>query len=828
MRSVLFRGKATPNQIIRQKQPDSDSMHVILFRSLSMTKTSPTHWTQTGFLDTFMQRDSKMQDRAFCFILGSGASVTSGIPSGGKLAQSWLEEIYRKTPHGDQTLEAWATAENLGIPDFDFNNPAASYGRIYRKRFEQDYGEGYAELEELMADIEPSFGYSVLAYVLAETNHKVVLTTNFDNLAADALSIYANVTPLICGHESLTAFASPRLRRPLIAKIHHDLFYAPKNTDQQIDELPEAWAETLKELLQHYTPIVLGYGGNDPDVIKFLESLPEKHIPGGVFWCYRKNNAPNKRIQQILIKQSGVLVEIDGFDEFMLQLHTRLEIPWQDKKIEQQGKERAQHYRDEVEELQAKLKKEAPRASKSGKEAIRAISNRSKQDWWSLQLEINAEENPDKKDALYLQAIKILPNSHELLGNYANFLDDVRKQYDKAEHYYKRAIEADLNASINLCNYATFLTDNCEQHDEAEDFYKRAIEADPKHAISLGNYANLLTDKCKRHEEAENLYKRAIEADPENANNLGNYALFLKNIRKQYDEAEDFYKRTIEADPDNASILSNYAIFLAYIRKQYDEAEALYKHAIAAEPQNANSLANYAFFLTYSRKQYDEAEELYKRAIEAEPENAKSLGNYAIFLDSIRKQYEEAEEFFKRAIEADPKDANSLSNYADFLSRIRNRYNEAEENYKRAIKISPINCNTIGNYTALLITQKRWTEAEEYSKQAWAHADPIMEQVAAEVAFYRALLIQRNSGNPNQWLGRLHGILSRGYERGIWSFDQVLEAVSDFLSEEQQPFYRALADAILDESAVETLDEFDQWRAIEPIEPGTEAFEQVD
>ena len=63
-----------------------------------------------------------------------------------------------------------------------------------------------------MERAEPSFGYSVLAKILAETRHRVVITTNFDNLVADALSLYTSKHPLVCGHESLSIFAKPHTR----------------------------------------------------------------------------------------------------------------------------------------------------------------------------------------------------------------------------------------------------------------------------------------------------------------------------------------------------------------------------------------------------------------------------------------------------------------------------------------------------------------------------------------------------------------------------------------------------------------------------------------
>ena len=74
-----------------------------------------------------------------------------------------------------------------------------------------------------MTDKEPSFGYSVLAQILAGTRHNVIITTNFDNLVVDALSFYCRKSPFVCGHESLTGFVRPQLKHALIAKIHRDL-----------------------------------------------------------------------------------------------------------------------------------------------------------------------------------------------------------------------------------------------------------------------------------------------------------------------------------------------------------------------------------------------------------------------------------------------------------------------------------------------------------------------------------------------------------------------------------------------------------------------------
>ncbi|MFZ0750118.1 MAG: hypothetical protein WAM70_12220, partial [Pyrinomonadaceae bacterium] len=89
-------------------------------------------------------------------------------------------------------MESWATAQRLGIKHFTYEERANFYSQIYERRFRYLPEEGYAYLEQLMTGKEPSPGYSILAAVLASQppRHNIVITTNFDNLVAQALSIY--------------------------------------------------------------------------------------------------------------------------------------------------------------------------------------------------------------------------------------------------------------------------------------------------------------------------------------------------------------------------------------------------------------------------------------------------------------------------------------------------------------------------------------------------------------------------------------------------------------------------------------------------------------
>jgi hypothetical protein len=51
-----------------------------------------------GLVDAFVRIDRMMEDRRFAFVLGAGASRSSGIKTGGELVREWLEILYRRDP----------------------------------------------------------------------------------------------------------------------------------------------------------------------------------------------------------------------------------------------------------------------------------------------------------------------------------------------------------------------------------------------------------------------------------------------------------------------------------------------------------------------------------------------------------------------------------------------------------------------------------------------------------------------------------------------------------------------------------------------------------
>jgi protein O-mannosyl-transferase len=541
-------------------------------------------------LKTFLHNfhNNTRSDRKYCFILGSGASRSSGIPTGGELVKDWMSELTKMHDSGD--LTAWKKENKITE-----KNLAEHYSMIFDKRFELDPKEGFDCLEKAMDGKEPSCGYSVLAHILAQKQHNIVVTTNFDSLTEDALFIYTKTKPLVVGHEALAHYIKPLNSRPTIVKIHRDLFFTPKNTLSETKALETKFETNMTSLFKHYTPLVIGYGGNDGSLMGFLEELDE--IEGGIFWFYRKEDGElNARIKKLIKKFNGRAIPIPSFDDLMFQLGSKSKLEFLHKKIIEIAEQRAKTYQEQILALN-KNKDTSPET----KEVVSDMTLKSEKDWWYYEVKASKEEDIDKRDKIYQEGIEKLPKSAELIGNYALFLRDVKKDYGRAE-----------------------------------EFFKKTIKIDPNYVNNIGNYANFLTSIRREHDKAEKLHKKAIVIKP-TADHIGNYALFLHEVRKEYDEAEKLYKKAIDMDSTNALNIGNYANFLTCIRREHDKAEKLYKKAIKIDPNHANNIGNYAVFLQHIRKRYDEAEKLYKKAIEIDPNNATHIKNYAILLKKMGK-----------------------------------------------------------------------------------------------------------------------------------------------------------------------------------------------
>ncbi|VVH65899.1 hypothetical protein BSPLISOX_2215, partial [uncultured Gammaproteobacteria bacterium] len=331
---------------------------------------------------------------------------------------------------------------------------------------------------------------------------------------------------------------------------------SPKNTEQDTNTLPPEFKKNLIPVLEGVHLIVIGYGGYDTGIMDYLRETTSRKP---IYWCCRDKSRLSAETKKLLTEQDFI-VEIKGFDRFMLMLNAKLKhdpiIDLDNVKesvLVKNVVKQAKKYQEKLEELGKKQDIEDDEL-----EALKVQLPT----WWDYELQAEKEKDLDKKDEIYQKGLKKYPKSFELHSNYALFLMKIHKKHDQAEKHYKKALELEPNNAVANGNYALFLTKIHKKHDQAEKHYKKALKLEPDNANTNGNYAIFLTKIHKKHDQAEKHYKKALKLEPDNANINGNYAIFLKDIHKNYDQAEEYYKKSLEIEPDNANTNGNYAQFL--------------------------------------------------------------------------------------------------------------------------------------------------------------------------------------------------------------------------------------------------------------------------
>jgi protein O-mannosyl-transferase len=748
--------------------------------------------------------DKTKGNKKYCFILGAGASKESGIPTGKELAEKWLNELSTDILSPAEFNE-WKEKQNINIED-----PASSYSDIYDERFKLNEKDGFATIEKIIEEKEPSIGYSFLAQILAFTNHNTVVTTNFDSLIEDALFIYTQKKPLVIGHEKLADYIQPNIKRPLIIKIHRDVLYSPISNSKETNKLAKQFKEGLKSIFHDTVPLIIGYGGNDGSLMDSLEKTD--HFFGEPFWFYKEGDGePKDRIKKLISKFNGFLVPINGFDNLMILIANKLELKRSNFDLLQIANKRTENYNNRIIELGRDEK-----LDQDSQEALSDIIDRSDKDLAYYLNLTRKKQNLDEKEKIYLEGLEKYPDEAELIDSYAFFLASKRKEYDKAEEQYRKAI--DLNSSnVTLIGlYADFLACFGNDFDKAEEQYKKVIELEPLIAEYYIEYAYFLTDIRKDFNKAKMQFEKAVELDTENIKNLLDYSYFLayqyndsQEADRQYQkiinlspqnsyyyieyaeflyndnknkEAEEIYNKAMELDPTNEHLLSSYVNFLIYKCQNFEKAKEQYEKIIKLKSINSIIHKDYADFLVFFLKDYDKAEKQYKIAIKKELNNPSNYIKYAEFLTNIRGDFNKAEENFKIAIELNPKLYYQKIKYADFLINIRKNYNYAEELYKYELEYESTNVILLNKYALLLILKNNFFKAKEVITKSFSiiisnnNNDPFL----VLFWFYRYAIFFRDYPESKEEIEKL-------LKQGIISLEQDLSGVIEVAKKHNHP-----------------------------------------
>ncbi|MCI5900335.1 MAG: SIR2 family protein [Lachnospiraceae bacterium] len=437
-----------------------------------------------GFIKEIKDVSGGIYPRKFCFVLGAGASKTSGIMTGQQLVDIWDQEL--SVRYGKEH-EAWKKENNIND-----NNKYRFYSKYYERRFSRVPKDGYNYLERMMQEAEPSIGYIMLAYLMSQTEHNAVITTNFDHLIEKALTMYTHDIPMVIGHESLVRYLDVKQNRPVIIKIHHDILLNPQNTTDELMKLHQDWEKALETIFREYNPIFIGYAGNDNSLMQYLVDNSNKFannewaVP---YWIVYKNNILEEMVEEFLNLANGYLIRYEGFDEVMCLLGEEFACSLPSE--EEFQSEAIQRYQKLVNSMNGfKNKKHEQSHEKEKKEA--EITNS------EAELPNMAEQYRKYKVALDLQKNGLNEDAIKL------FKELVESEPQNAEYHYRLGK----------------IYHKMSKKDEAINEFRKAVKQDTlNHAIHHSEYyfdlANILFEQGQWDDDLDRMISRAIHYAPE-------------------------------------------------------------------------------------------------------------------------------------------------------------------------------------------------------------------------------------------------------------------------------------------------------------------------
>ncbi len=503
------------------------------------------------------------------FFLGAGASISSGIRGAGPLASEWLEEL-RISRGSPLSTDEWMTAEVLqkelgnAYADFDPANPGSHYSVTYDTRFINP-SEG---VERIIIEVErgkPSVGYLRLSQILNGTPHNIVITPNFDDLIRKSMEEFTRISPVVIGHESLAHFALRDRARPFILKIHRDRFYDPLSHSKDLLELPKQWQENLARLIGKRWLVFVGYGGNDPDIVRFLSTLNPHDVGPGIIWTAMSGpsgpTSPNGKISTQLERLGALFVTHNGFDDFFLRMAVACRLPSFWDSFDQE------HERRSFE------------ARALASDAVHTSGLKSFYSQFSPYA-LDRVDSPEERALNYAKAAR-KSDSPLVMNNAAAAALEAGKSR-LAIRLAKQAVKMEPRNVLYKFNLATILHNS--GHDESSvEVFDSALALCPTHLDSLINKGCVLFDLGK-HDEALRCADSAIRVDPFSSEAHYNRAMALKHLGRA-DEAVDGFRNALWEDPTCFEALSMIGQIFAEKGMQGD-ALPYFESALLLDPQD--------------------------------------------------------------------------------------------------------------------------------------------------------------------------------------------------------------------------------------------------
>lgn len=433
-------------------------------------------------------KDTRDRPR-FAFFLGAGASRQSGIITAGEMVVDFKKRLkVALCPNAlatDEQKDKW-----LRKQDWYPKDRKDEYCKLFEKLHPKEYARRYY-IEDIIDGKEPSFGYSVLANLIASNYINTIITTNFDDLVYSACSIYTGIRPVVFAYGLLASEMRIGAKQPKILKLHGDYLYSTlKNTQEELKTQEPNMERQIIQVLGEYGLVVVGYSGGDESVMNILRNISPKN---DLYWCIQSDlsddlptedllTLADPDVKTLLEEKRGTIIQIEGFDQMMHQIGEIVGFSVREMfgSIEARRNYIIGKIQDYADKYAKVLLPKIVEALEEEQEMATESINKRSIDIKCLDLHGKARAARDAGDsteaeALYRQIIEINPQYKRAHNDLGIILEDMERK-DEAKEAYTKEIEfneEDSHAYSNLMKLLRLQGKNAEALEIAEKALKR-------------------------------------------------------------------------------------------------------------------------------------------------------------------------------------------------------------------------------------------------------------------------------------------------------------------------------------------------------------------
>ena len=299
------------------------------------TKPSLPRINSDDFARRFSMRSPKLM-----WLLGAGASASAGLPTAADMIWQFKQELFvsqRKVSRqsvADLSNPAIQAQLQTYIDSFG-QLPSAGDPDEYAALFEEVYpseADRRVYIDSKVAGAKPSYGHLALATLMHAKRTRLVWTTNFDAMVADACAkVYGTTGSLMSVDLDVPELGEQAIREerwPVEVKLHGDFHSRRlKNTAEELRHQDARLRNILIDSCSRCGLVVAGYSGRDDSVMDALDEATQQPgaFPAGLFWLHHGEGQPLPRVRELLTKadEKGIevgIVSIDNFDEVLRDL----------------------------------------------------------------------------------------------------------------------------------------------------------------------------------------------------------------------------------------------------------------------------------------------------------------------------------------------------------------------------------------------------------------------------------------------------------------------------------------------------------------------------